>query len=60
MKAHQGERLILFGPLGWWEAFGFCVRLRSSRIEYKLCRGPRAVAVRERDIHGAAAIFDSM
>ncbi len=59
MKGRRGECLIIFGPLDWWVAFKFCVRLRMSRIEYTLCRNPRAVAVRERDIHGAAAIFDA-
>lgn len=60
MKARAGGRLIMFGPLGWWAAFRFCVRLRISRIKYCLCRRPRSVGVLERDIHEAAAIFDAL
>lgn len=60
VKGRKGEKLIIFGPLGWWRAFRFCLRLRLSGVEYKLCRGPRSVAVRERNLNHAAWIFDGL
>jgi len=60
MKGRTGERLIIFGPLGFLRAFLFCCRLRRSGVEFKLCSRPRSVAVRERDLATAGSIYEEL
>ena len=59
MKAEGGE-IIVFAPLGFWRAFLFCVRLRAHGIPYRLCKNPRSVVVRARNLDQAGALYEGL
>lgn len=60
MKRRGDENLILFGPMGFWRCFAFYMRLSRARIECRICKNPRSIAVRGADLEQASRIYEEI